>query len=266
MAIRLCTRAEPGSDTRAYPIQDRIRYVNVSDKVNGVEGVDRAGRRLVMTAIDSTPPETSRRGRTRERLLDAAYDVFAETGVHSASVEQICERAGFSRGAFYSNFSTKEELFFALMERENGARVTALVEQMDRTIPRVVSADEPLTAETLAVVILDFLQGPATDNRRWCVVESEFELLALRDPRIAPQYRDFRAGFDASLVQIVHGALRQVRREFSLEPTTAVRLLVAGYDDAVKQSILEDESEPASLERLRATLTAIVLAISSADA
>lgn len=216
-----------------------------------------------MTAVDSTSPETSRRGRTRERLLDAAYDVFAETGVHSASVEQICERAGFSRGAFYSNFSTKEELFFALMERENGARISALVEQMGRTIPKVIEADEPLTAETLAVVILDFLQGPATDKRRWCVVESEFELLALRDARIAPQYRDFRAGFDASLVRIVRGALRQVGRDFALEPTTAVRLLLTGYDDAVKRSILEDESEPAALERLRMTLTAIVLAISA---
>ncbi|KZX19952.1 TetR/AcrR family transcriptional regulator [Rathayibacter tanaceti] len=218
-----------------------------------------------MTAIDATPPETPRRSRTRERLLDAAYDVFAETGVHSASVEQICERAGFSRGAFYSNFSSKEELFFALMERENGARVTALVEQMGRTIPKIVDSDEPLTAERLAVVILDFLQGPVTDSRRWCVVESEFELLALRDARIAPQYRDFRAGFDASLVQIVHGALHHVGREFSLEPRTAVRLLIAGYDDAVKQSILEDESEAAALERLRTTLTAIVLATSVAD-
>ncbi|NQX05755.1 TetR/AcrR family transcriptional regulator [Rathayibacter sp. VKM Ac-2856] len=206
--------------------------------------------------------ETSRRGRTRERLLDAAYDVFAETGVHTASVEQICERAGFSRGAFYSNFSTKEELFFALMERENTARLNGLIEQMGRTIPKVAESEEPLTAETLAVVILDFLQGPFTDNRRWCVVQSEFELLAMRDPAIAPQYRDFRAGFDATLIGIVRGALQQVQRDFSLPPTTAVRLLIASYDDAVKSSILEDDSEEAALERLRATLTDVVLVIS----
>ena len=208
--------------------------------------------------------ETSRRGRTRERLLDSAYDVFAETGVHTASVEQICERAGFSRGAFYSNFSSKEELFFALMERENGARLSGLVDQMGRSIPKLVESDEPLTAETLAVVILDVLQGPFTDNRRWCVVQSEFELLALRDPAIAPQYRDFRAGFDETLVGIVRGALQQVQRDFGLEPTTAVRLLIASYDDAVKTSILEDDSEDAALERLRSTLTDVVLAISTA--
>lgn len=206
--------------------------------------------------------ETSRRGRTRERLLDAAYDVFAETGVHTASVEQICERAGFSRGAFYSNFSTKEELFFALMERENTARLNGLIEQMGRTIPKVAESEEPLTAETLAVVILDFLQGPFTDNRRWCVVQSEFELLAMRDPAIAPQYRDFRAGFDATLIGIVRGALQQVQRDFSLPPTTAVRLLIASYDDTVKTSILEGDSDGAALERLRTTLTDVVLVIS----
>lgn len=146
------------------------------------------------------------------------------------------------------------------MERENDARIATLVEQMGRTLPKV--ADEPLTAVTLAVVILDFLQGPFNDNRRWCVVQSEFELLALRDAAIAPQYRDFRAGFDASLVQIVDDALAQVQREFALEPTTAVRLLIASYDDAVKQSILEADSDAAALERLRSTLTAVVLAIS----
>ncbi|QHC65283.1 TetR family transcriptional regulator [Rathayibacter sp. VKM Ac-2759] len=210
--------------------------------------------------MTSDVPETARRSRTRERLLDAAYDVFADVGVHTASVEQISEAAGFTRGAFYSNFSSKEELFFALMERENTARIATLVEQMGHSLPKV--GDGPLTAETLAVVILDFLQGPFTDNRRWCVVQSEFELLALRDPAIAPQYRDFCAGFDASLVQIVDGALRQVQREFALEPTTAVRLLVASYDDAVKQSILERDSDSGALERLRSTLTAVVLAIS----
>ncbi|KQQ06261.1 MULTISPECIES: TetR/AcrR family transcriptional regulator [unclassified Rathayibacter] len=210
--------------------------------------------------MTSEVPETARRSRTRERLLDAAYEVFADVGVHTASVEQISEAAGFTRGAFYSNFSSKEELFFALMERENDARITTLVQQMGHSLPKV--ADGPLTAETLAVVILDFLQGPFNDNRRWCVVQSEFELLALRDAAIAPQYRDFRAGFDASLVQIVDDALRQVQREFALEPTTAVRLLIASYDDAVKQSILEGDSDPGALERLRSTLTAVVLAIS----
>src|ERR1700724_3041427 len=55
---------------------------------------------------------------TRERLLDAARSVFASSGFHGASVEEIASRAGFSTGALYSNFDGKEDLFLALMERE----------------------------------------------------------------------------------------------------------------------------------------------------
>jgi AcrR family transcriptional regulator len=55
---------------------------------------------------------------TRERLLAAARSVFARSGFHGASVEEIASEAGFSTGALYSNFDGKEDLFLVLMERE----------------------------------------------------------------------------------------------------------------------------------------------------
>src|SRR5271169_4172442 len=58
------------------------------------------------------------RANTRERLLAAARRVFARSGFHGASVEEIASEAGFSTGALYSNFDGKEDLFLALMERE----------------------------------------------------------------------------------------------------------------------------------------------------
>ncbi len=58
------------------------------------------------------------RANTRERLLVAARSVFARSGFHGASVEQIAAEAGFSTGALYSNFDGKEDLFLVLMERE----------------------------------------------------------------------------------------------------------------------------------------------------
>ena len=65
------------------------------------------------------------RAQTRERLLDAARSVFARSGFHGASVEEIASEAGYSTGALYSNFEGKEDLFLELMEREiakHGAR------------------------------------------------------------------------------------------------------------------------------------------------
>ena len=69
-----------------------------------------------------------RRAETVERLLDAALETFAEIGFAAASVEDICRRGGFTRGAFYSSFRTKDELFAALFARET-ARNLARAEQ-----------------------------------------------------------------------------------------------------------------------------------------
>ena len=54
---------------------------------------------------------------TRERLLDAALTVFSRRGYHAASVDEIAAEAGYSKGAVYSNFSNKEELLLALIDR-----------------------------------------------------------------------------------------------------------------------------------------------------
>ena len=53
---------------------------------------------------------------TREKLFEAAAKVFEEQGINGASIEAITAAAGFSRGAFYSNFDSKDELIIAMME------------------------------------------------------------------------------------------------------------------------------------------------------
>ncbi len=73
---------------------------------------------------------------TRRRLLDAAQEVFAEHGFDGASIDEICTRAGFSRGAFYSNFSDKADLLITLCER----RATAFA---DVELPGFLALPEP---------------------------------------------------------------------------------------------------------------------------
>lgn len=71
------------------------------------------------------------RARTRELLLDAAAALFAERGVNGTSVEQIAERAGFTRGAFYGNFADKHDLVRELLHRRTEqelAEVRSLVD------------------------------------------------------------------------------------------------------------------------------------------
>src|SRR4051794_41882252 len=60
-----------------------------------------------MTGQDETERPRRRRAETVERLLDAVLETFAEIGFAAASVEDICRRGGFTRGALYSSFPTK---------------------------------------------------------------------------------------------------------------------------------------------------------------
>src|SRR5262245_31426714 len=65
--------------------------------------------------VERLTPER-RREMTREALVEAAADVFAQRGFHAASLDEIAERAGFTRGAIYSNFGSKEELMIAVLD------------------------------------------------------------------------------------------------------------------------------------------------------
>ena len=66
-----------------------------------------------------------RRQQTRDVLVAAATEVFAQRGFEGASLDEIAEAAGFTRGAIYKHFTGKEELFFAVTERTNQAIIEA---------------------------------------------------------------------------------------------------------------------------------------------
>jgi AcrR family transcriptional regulator len=122
-----------------------------------------------------------KQARTRAALLDAAARVFVDRGFQGASVEVIAAEAGYTRGAFYSNFSTKEELFAELLQE----RVYSIYRRMAET---AAGPDRPTlreTGERLAAI-----QGHP--DGRW-LFRLWLELLAhaSRDPR----FREIAAGF-----------------------------------------------------------------------
>ena len=96
---------------------------------------------------------TRSRERTRGKLLDAAAQVFAEVGLDAASVEAICDRAGFTRGAFYSNFETKDELFLELAGIVARERVEAEHKRLSALGVRFTQ--QPLTMGPMTTAVLD---------------------------------------------------------------------------------------------------------------
>ena len=69
---------------------------------------------------------------TREKLFEAAARVFEEQGIGGASIEAIAAAAGFTRGAFYSNFDSKDELIFAMLEDHVAQSITRMHELLAR--------------------------------------------------------------------------------------------------------------------------------------
>src|SRR3954451_11256208 len=138
-----------------------------------------------MTGQDETERPRRRRAETVERLLDAALETFAELGFQAARVEDICRRGGFTRGAFYSSFRTKDELFLALFRRETGA--------MMATLETTLSGFEE-EADPIAAVVRRCLATFRAD-RTWELVYIEYTLHASRDATAAPaRVRTLTAG------------------------------------------------------------------------
>src|SRR5712664_2984949 len=67
-------------------------------------------------AADARTRQTERTRATRRKLLDAAKRIFAQQGFEAARLEDIAAGAGYTRGAFYANFKSKEDIFFAIFE------------------------------------------------------------------------------------------------------------------------------------------------------
>ncbi|GAA0932579.1 TetR/AcrR family transcriptional regulator [Kribbella koreensis] len=181
-----------------------------------------------------------RRSATRARLLEGALEVFAERGFHGASVEDICDRAGFTRGAFYSNFASKDELVLALFQ----ATTDRLLEQIAALLPDL--ANQP---GTLLDAVLGLLDEAAPDQRQWHLISTEFTLHALRHPEAAAALNLQRAMFRDQLTRLVEEITRASGLQMSVPPQQFVRLVIAVHEGARAQSLLEPDLVPAgSLE------------------
>src|SRR5579863_10773918 len=82
--------------------------------------------------IEPLTPER-RRQQTRDHLLAAAAQVFADRGFHGASLDEVAAVAGFSKGAVYSNFKNKEDLFLALLESHYEREMAAVRATLEAT-------------------------------------------------------------------------------------------------------------------------------------
>ncbi|MEU0227994.1 TetR/AcrR family transcriptional regulator [Streptomyces sp. NPDC006284] len=188
-----------------------------------------------MTAKATTGRVTRRRVRTQANLLDAAFAVFAAKGFGRVSIEEVCEAAGYSRGAFYSNFDSLDELFFALYRQRAGL----IAEQVSAALASDgPDLDVPAAVERVTEVLLL--------DRDWLLVKTDFLVHAARDPEVARTLLEHRARLRGAIADRLarargHTALPAVLGDAE----GAAHAVVAAYDGVTTQLLLDRDVEHA---------------------
>lgn len=172
-----------------------------------------------------TTPATRSRENTRARLLDAAAQVFAEVGLDGATVEAVCERAGFTRGAFYSNFESKDELFLMLAAAVSEERVTAVRARVTELAEAGALADgcDP-------VLLVQQVMDSGGDDRLGVMLMSEIRIRALRDEQFGAAYLTQEREMVASIAQIITDIVTAGHLRLRLPAEAAARMLIVMWE------------------------------------
>ena len=198
------------------------------------------------------PQISARRQATRERVLEAASEVFAERGFHGATVEDICERAGFTRGAFYSNFSSKDDLVLELSRRH----AENLVERIRRASKR-----EHATAEEVLRDVFAALADDSRSKERWLVLTTEFTLHAIRDANARRAWAAQQRRVRDELVTVVDEAVARQGLRLPIPTELFVLAAISLAQGSMTQRLVEPSS--LSVGELERTVLPILLGVDS---
>lgn len=151
---------------------------------------------------------------TQAKLLRAAESIFARDGFAAAKLEQIAEKAGYTRGAIYAHYKSKEDLFLDLLEQRMHAKM-AIARSL---LEGVLTPEERL--QKFRAQMLTF-----TCDRSWALLILEFKLYALRQPKLKTRMRRLMSMMHSTtgddLFQLMFGKVKPnekhaIERRFSL--------------------------------------------------
>jgi AcrR family transcriptional regulator len=179
-----------------------------------------------------------KQAQTRQALLDAAREVFLRRGFGAASVEEISAEAGFSRGAFYSNFDSKEELFVELIDQQVFEFYRRMAgDRIDREAhPTLREIGDDLAA------VLDDPRG----EWAWPLL---LELLAhaARDPEFRKLASRFWSGTRALAAEGVRRDSERSGREPPADPRTIATAMIALNIGLALQRLVDPDEVPLSV-------------------
>ena len=202
-----------------------------------------------MTATARNPVKptrvTKRRAETRARLLAAAYRVFADKGFGRTRIEDVCSAAGYTRGAFYSQFDSLDELFFSLYDE----RALLITNQVGDALADV---DGPDTIEAA----LDRVAATLLLDRDWLLIKTDFLMHAARNPIVAQRLLHHRGQLRAAIEQRLAATAAAPPSRLGTV-AEAARAVVAAYDGVSVQLLLDNDTT-AARDWLNQLLTALL--------
>jgi AcrR family transcriptional regulator len=192
------------------------------------------------TVADPPPARRTReeqRQETRRRLLDAAAQVFAERGYHAASVDEVAEAAGMTKGAVYSNFSSKEELFLALLDDRMSPYLRGYQAVFD------ARPDPGAGIDSLDSAYASLLEG----DRTWWLLRAEFWLHAMRNPEARYKMAARQRLLRDALAGVLDRQAQGLGVEPAMRPSELASVVLALTEGLSSQRMVDPDAVPEGL-------------------
>ena len=171
------------------------------------------------------------REQTRSRLLEAALKLFVKTGIEGFSVEDVAEMAGYSRGAFYSHFESKDDLVCAVLEHE----IRRGHEQLD-----VLFAQEQPPPERLRQIRAYYVS--VVRDLDGCMFWMSMHMYALRNPDVRPRIAALLRSDRVATVEYVRRTFEELGIEPPFPPGVLGLMLIAEAQGLTLSRMVEPEA------------------------
>jgi len=158
-----------------------------------------------------------RRELTRSTLIAAAAEVFARKGFEGASLEEIADTAGFTRGAIYKTFGNKAELFFAVSDQDFATKLQAFADKIAQ------SGDELAEPAALAAMWRESIAGNQAD----LALNMEVRLYAMRNPDVTARFAEHQRATRRALTQFIVDTAERMGFSPNLPAATLAGILEA---------------------------------------
>ncbi|MGW1364964.1 TetR/AcrR family transcriptional regulator [Streptomyces chartreusis] len=154
---------------------------------------------------------------TRRRVLEAAQRLFLTRGYTNTKIGDIAAKAGYTRGAVYSSFSSKEEIFIALIDQ----RFDAQLEQAWQQVAGSISESDRLSA------LGRWLSAEIERSREWGMAEIEFAAHASSDPELRSRLAEIHRAGRAELAEFLEAQCAALGAESPLDPQLLAMIITS---------------------------------------